>query len=1050
MNSLRHRNWFPAGGAPLRMLLALLFTLAGTLPLAAAENVPAFQLGSVTDFPASNLYGASPAGYNFDATLGWSFTVGAADIVVSHLGIYDSGNDGLLTAHDVGIWTSDGATLVASVSIPSGTSATLISGCRYVNITPVTLQAGQTYVIGAYYPPVYQVGGGDQIIHSNTNTNEIFFATPVTWGEYRQTTVTSESGGLTFPNIPGNGDGILGPNFLCHYVELNINGFTATEGDGGQASFDFTVSLDTLISAAGATFDIATADGTTNPATAASDYAAQSLTGQTITAANSNLSYVLSVLVNGDTDFEADETFLVNVSNVTGAYVNVGQGIGTITNDDCVTDPVVTTNADSGPGSLRQAIIDACPGSTITFDMNSVVSPITLIPISGKLNIDKNLTIQGPGADILTTFGNNRIFQTVSGVIVEINGLTISGSNSNAIYNVGTLTLNNVIISGNTSSIGGSGIYNASGILTINNSTISDNTTFDGTGAGIFSSGSTGASVTINNSTISGNSSNYGSGGGIQISNGSLTINNSTISGNSASIGGGIRNGFGTTTLTNSTVSGNTAIQGGGIANNATLILNNSIVANSTSGGDLYLIAGTISAYFSLIEDGLSSINGTNSNNLTGDPLLGPLADNGGPTLTHALLTGSLAIDAGDNTLANNAGLTTDQRGAGFDRFSPVGGTVDIGAFELYQAAPPSTKPYLIVANENVKFDGTLLSDGDIHSNGDIAFHNDEKGTHTGNLSAVKDITIDKGVTIDGDATAKRIYEFGDITGTVTDKATVAEIPLPVLSYTAGGPDKTAPKKGSLTLAPGTYGKVKVEKKSTLYLTSGDYFMDELDTDNFAKVVIDVSGGPVNINVVKDLEIDDAVEIVIDPGGDSNSDLLTFSTMQKNKVDIGKYTKVLGNIIAPKAEVHFSDESQFRGTVCADKVTVEEGVPFLHHNSPQSLPKRVVPEDMEDELAGDEYIVDSLKLMQNYPNPFNPTTVIRYQLPASAEVKLSIYNTAGQLVRTLVNGEMPAGSHAITWDATDNSGQRVASGVYLYVIRAGDAFVQQRKLILMK
>ena len=367
------------------------------------------------------------------------------------------------------------------------------------------------------------------------------------------------------------------------------------------------------------------------------------------------------------------------------------------------------------------------------------------------------------------------------------------------------------------------------------------------------------------------------------------------------------------------------------------------------------------------------------------------------------------------------------------------------------------TKPYLIVANENVKFDGTLLSDGDIHSNGDIAFHNDEKGTHTGNLSAVKDITIDKGVTIDGDATAKRIYEFGDITGTVTDKATVAEIPLPVLNFTAGGPDKTAPKKGSLTLAPGTYGKVKVEKKSTLYLTSGDYFMDELDTDNFAKVVIDVSGGPVNINVVKDLEIDDAVEIVIDPGGDSNSDLLTFSTMQKNKVDIGKYTKVLGNIIAPKAEVHFSDESQFRGTVCADKVTVEEGVPFLHHNSPSALPKRVVPEDLEDELAGDEYIVDSLELMQNYPNPFNPNTVIRYQLPASSDVKLSIYNTTGQLVRTLVNGEMPAGSHAITWDATDNSGQRVASGVYLYVIRAGDpssgsgqAFTSQKKLILMK
>ncbi|MCB9509105.1 MAG: T9SS type A sorting domain-containing protein [Deferribacteres bacterium] len=201
--------------------------------------------------------------------------------------------------------------------------------------------------------------------------------------------------------------------------------------------------------------------------------------------------------------------------------------------------------------------------------------------------------------------------------------------------------------------------------------------------------------------------------------------------------------------------------------------------------------------------------------------------------------------------------------------------------------------------------------------------------------------------------------------------------------------------------------------------------------------------------MVDDLEIDDAVEIVIDPGGDSDSDLLTFSTMQKNKVDIGKYTKVLGNIIAPKAEVHFSDESQFRGTVCAEKVTVEEGVPFLHHNSPQSLPKRVVPDYVDDDDAIAEVVPTVYDLSQNYPNPFNPTTVIRYQLPASAEVKLSIYNTAGQLVRTLVNGEMPAGTHSIVWDATDNSGQRVASGVYLYLLRAGE-FTSQKKLILMK
>lgn len=376
----------------------------------------------------------------------------------------------------------------------------------------------------------------------------------------------------------------------------------------------------------------------------------------------------------------------------------------------------------------------------------------------------------------------------------------------------------------------------------------------------------------------------------------------------------------------------------------------------------------------------------------------------------------------------------------------------DHDALALYiNTLPELPHDFVILAQTNVKFDGTELSDGDIHSNGDITFHDDEEGEHTGNLSARGDITIDEDVTIVGDAIAgDDIYEFGDITGSKDDHATVAAIPLPTLNFTAGGPDKTAPKKGSLTLGFGTYGKVKVEKKATLYLSAGDYFMDELDTDKAAKVVIDVTDGAVSINVVKYLEIDRQVEIVIVPNGQSDSELVTFSSMQKNKIDVGKHARMLGTIIAPLAEVHFSKGSQFKGAICADKVTVEEGVPFFHHSSPHSLPKRVIaPEDLDEEVSSDEYIVDSFELMQNYPNPFNPSTMINYQLPVSSVVNLAIYNMTGQLVRTLVNGEMPAGSHSVVWNATDDTGARVASGVYLYVIRAGE-FVSQKKLVLMK
>ena len=94
-------------------------------------------------------------------------------------------------------------------------------------------------------------------------------------------------------------------------------------------------------------------------------------------------------------------------------------------------------------------------------------------------------------------------------------------------------------------------------------------------------------------------------------------------------------------------------------------------------------------------------------------------------------------------------------------------------------------------------------------------------------------------------------------------------------------------------------------------------------------------------------------------------------------------------------------------------------------------------------------IPEDFALSQNYPNPFNPTTTISFALPEASDVALSIFNTNGQLVKKLVAGEMSAGRHNLVWDATDAHGQRVASGVYLYVIKAGE-FTAQKKLVLMK
>ena len=88
-------------------------------------------------------------------------------------------------------------------------------------------------------------------------------------------------------------------------------------------------------------------------------------------------------------------------------------------------------------------------------------------------------------------------------------------------------------------------------------------------------------------------------------------------------------------------------------------------------------------------------------------------------------------------------------------------------------------------------------------------------------------------------------------------------------------------------------------------------------------------------------------------------------------------------------------------------------------------------------------------LHANYPNPFNPTTSIKYDLPENAVVSIMIYDIMGREIRHLVNETQSAGFKAIMWDGTNNYGQQVGTGMYLYQIKAG-SFVQTRKMLLMK
>ena len=149
------------------------------------------------------------------------------------------------------------------------------------------------------------------------------FDPAVEWNGFAQDTFTN-LGSHTATCLGGGG------------ISLNIDDVSQIETDGATTTFSFTVSLSAPAGAGGVTFDIATADDTATIAN--NDYVARSLNGQTIAAGNST--YTFDVTVNGDTTVEADETFFVNVSNVVGATVGDGQGLGTILNDDVVLTPI--------------------------------------------------------------------------------------------------------------------------------------------------------------------------------------------------------------------------------------------------------------------------------------------------------------------------------------------------------------------------------------------------------------------------------------------------------------------------------------------------------------------------------------------------------------------------------------------------------------------------------------------------------------------------------------------------------------------------------------
>ena len=358
---------------------------------------------------------------------------------------------------------------------------------------------------------------------------------------------------------------------------------------------------------------------------------------------------------------------------------------------------------------------------------------------------------------------------------------------------------------------------------------------------------------------------------------------------------------------------------------------------------------------------------------------------------------------------------------------------------------------FVFLANDNVSITRQVDSEGEIFSNTRVRFRDGSPSTHTGNITALDRLDFGAGQIINGDATAgNRINNSGTVNGTITEFAVIDSFKLPLLDFSAGGDDVEVGRSDTLELDPGSYGSAVVKVGAVLKLRSGAYYFESFKAEANAVIEADVASGLVSVNVTDNLSLRNDVSVEITPFGDAGSTELAFNSLQTNDVNIGQSAKILGSFVVPNASVEIKDNAVFKGAICAQRVQANQGVTFRHHSSTTPLPVPV-PFALNKDDQGDlvSTMPTEFALDQNYPNPFNPSTTIRFALPEAGEVSVKIFNTRGQVIRTLVNSSYDAGIHNITWDAASDNGVRVASGIYFYQL-VSQNFKQVRKMILMK
>jgi len=389
-----------------RLSLVLLAVLGLSLPAArtaTAQCVSLTTLGAASTQNFDTLSNVAGSTTNNLTITGWFLTEGGSGARDNEQYAVDTGGS---TTGDMYSYGAAAATDRALGALRSGTLFPTFGAC-YTNNTGATIGSlaiaytGEEWRLGTAGRTdqssfEYSTNATDLVTGTWTNVAALNFVTPdtVTTGAKNgnaaadRTALSSTVPALSIANgatfwirwtdvdATGADDGLavddfsLTPNGTVVLPNLTINDVSLNEGNAGTTSFTFTVSLSAPAGPGGVTFDIATADGT---AVAPGDYTAKSLTAQTIPAGSSTYSF--TVLVNGDTTPETNETFLVNVTSVTGAVVTDGQGQGTIVNDDAAPNLTINDvslnegNAGTTTFTFTVSLSAPAPAGGVTFDI---------------------------------------------------------------------------------------------------------------------------------------------------------------------------------------------------------------------------------------------------------------------------------------------------------------------------------------------------------------------------------------------------------------------------------------------------------------------------------------------------------------------------------------------------------------------------------------------------------------------------------------------------------------------------------------------------------